>query len=734
MSLAQMEEVTMRKVLMLLFLASAVMAQKNIDKTLVLRTADEPIRIDGRIDPVWSAADSVADFVQFQPFHNTAPSRKTVAKLLTTEDALYCLIVCYDHIDNIQKHTGKLDDFGGDVVSLMLDTFGNKRTAYKFAVSASGVRGDCRLLDDARNRDYSWDGIWFADSKIYDWGYVVEMKIPYKSIKYDSKSTEWGLDFDRWIPTLREDIYWCTYEEVEGQRISSFGRLIFEDFKPAIKGTHLELYPVGIARATYQGGKKYDLDPAAGIDIFYNPSPSLTLQLTANPDFAQIEADPYRFNISRYETYFSERRPFFTEGNEIFMAAGKQRDTGFYEPLELFYSRRIGRKLPDGSETPILFGTKTFGRINKWEYGGFMAVTGKADYLSGSEKLTEDQAVFTSIRLKRQIMGNSTLGLMYVGKHSNGEDNGVLDIDGAFRGSSWQLAYQLARSYRNQQGDFASSAGLTVFQEKWMLLWRARAIGDDFDIDGVGFVPWKGTAQSVVVAGPRWYFNEGNLKQFLIYTGGLLNYEKVDAFTDYGVLLGFNMQFRSNWGYEVNCDISDSKDEHVRFTSYNLNFNSWFHTSPVWSASFNSGFSRTYNFYRDYLAFYSWAGGQISWKATNILSLGTSVNAFAEGNPDGNIAELTYNARPYASFTPINNLNLRIYLDNVMLRSSSRLERAIFGFLFSYNFKPKSWIYFAINEIQNRSDYYDASGNLLSNRMRVVDRVSVLKLKYLYYF
>jgi hypothetical protein len=655
-----------------------------------------------------------------------------VAKLMTNQDVLYCLMVCYENKANIQKHKGKLDDMGGDIVSLMLDTFDNKRTAYKFAVTAAGVRADCRLVDDARNWDYSWDGIWFSAAKIYDWGFVVEMEIPYKSIQYDEKLSEWGLDFDRWIPARTEDLYWCKYEENEGQRISKFGKLVFQDFHPAVKGLHLEVYPVGISKFTYLNNNKYKGEPDAGVDIFYNPSPKLTYQFTANPDFAQIEADPYEFNISRYETYFEERRPFFTEGNEIFMASGRERNTGFYRPLELFYSRRIGKKLPDGAEVPLQFGTKAFGRINTWEYGGFMALTGETDYVDSLE-YTEHRAFFGSARLKKQVLGNSSIGFMFVGKHTNNEDNGVLDIDGAFRTSDWQLSYQLARSYKNSEGDFAGSAGFTMFKEKSLLLIRGRYIGEKFDIDQVGFVPWKGTGEFVGIGGPRWYFKDGYVSQILIYGGGLLNYEKVDAFTDYGGVLGYNMQFRNNWGFEINVDMADSKDEGIRYTTFDVNFSSWFNTNPKLQANIFGGYSRTYNFSRDYLAYYSWLGTYLEYKLLSTLQIGTSTDMFIEGNPAGRIEDITYNARPYFSVTPINNLNIRVYFDNLFIRSSDRSEQTILGFLFSYNFSPKSWIYFAVNEIRDREKRYDSFDNLISNGLRVQDRVGVFKLKYLYY-
>src|SRR3990170_3370600 len=196
------------------------LAAQSPSKVLSLKKTLSPIIVDGAIDAAWGAADSVSDFIQLQPYAGKDPSRKTVAKVLTTDENLYCLMICYEDKIHIQDNTGKLDDFAGDVVSFMIDTFGDKRTAYKFAVSAGGVRSDSRLLDDARNRDYNWDGIWFARSKVYDWGFVVEMEIPYKSIQYDERLTQWGMDFDRWMPVATEDVYWCTYEENEGQRIS----------------------------------------------------------------------------------------------------------------------------------------------------------------------------------------------------------------------------------------------------------------------------------------------------------------------------------------------------------------------------------------------------------------------------------------------------------------------------------------------------------------------------------
>ncbi len=726
----------MKKLLLLTLFSTLLFAapSKNQNKIMLLKEMDTGIKIDGIIDAEWSKVDSVSDFFQLQPYFGQQPSRRTIAKVLTTQDALYCLMVCYDNKNDIQASTGSIDNFDGDVVSIMLDSFNDEKTAYKFAVSASGVQADCRLLDDARNRDYSWDGIWFADSKVYDWGYVVEMKIPYKSFQYDDKANSWGLDFDRWIPKQAEDLYWCSYEQNEGQRISKFGKLVFENFKPQVQGVNLEAYPVGISKATLNENDKYDVKGKLGLDLLYNPSPKLKFQLTANPDFAQIEADPYSFNISRYESYFSERRPFFTEGNEIFMASGRQSNTGFYRPLELFYSRRIGKKLPDGSEVPLYAGAKAFGRLGDWEYGGFVAMTGEKNYTDDGEHLTEDQAYFGSVRLKKQIFGNSQAGILFVGKQTKDSTYGVIDIDGAFRQSEWQLSYQIARSIKNSDGDFAFSTGFTSVTNNWLAYARSRYIGEKFDISEVGYVPWTGTGEFTAITGPVFNYETGYISQMLIYAGPYLNYEKADNFTDYMGLIGFNMQLRDNWGYEINTQYGKAKDEGLEYTTYAISLSSWYHISPKWNGNLYGGYERTYNFSREYLAPYSWAGINFNWKAADILDLGTSYDMYVEGNPEGHVEDITYNARPYFSLTPINNLNVRVYVDNVFVKSVDRLDHVIAGFLFSYNFSPKSWIYFAFNEVRDRSDQFDQSGNLLPHRMHTVERAGVAKIKYLYYF
>lgn len=715
----------------LFLMAVATAWTQKSTKSLRLRRAPSAIEIDGRIESAWMAADSVADFEQFQPYHGKPPSRRTIAKVLATDEALYCLMLCEDDPANIQTNTGVLDDYGGDVVSLMLDTFGDKQTAYKFAVSAGGVRGDCRLLDDARNRDYAWDGVWFSAARTYGWGYAVEMRIPFRSIQYDGSLTVWGLDFDRWRPTDGEDIYWCAYQQNEGQRISRFGTLLLDEIRPTAHGLGLEFYPVGLLKAHRIESGAMKVDPDAGLDIFYNPSKTLTFQLTANPDFAQIEADPFEFNISRYETYYSERRPFFTEGNEVFMASGKQRNSGFYSPLELFYSRRIGRILPDGSMIPLSVGAKAFGRWGDVEYGGFVARAAEQEYGADTAVNVVPGTTYAAGRVKSSGSEKFSIGALAVGAMTGDKTNAVLDIDGVVRDADWQLAWQLARSQRENKGDYAASAGFTLTKEHWAAAVKARAIGNRFDIDDVGFVPWRGLSDIVALIGPRWYFEEGSLRELSTYGGGSATYEHADLYTDRKLLAGFNMQFRSNWGGEFNFEAGRSRDSVFEYTSSAASLATWFSISPKWSAAFWSEFAHTYNFRRGYEGDFFRGELEASWRPWDMLQVGSSFQGFVEWDPDRHIEDITWNTRPFLSFIPVNDLSIYAYVDISYIDYHSsmmtdRVEQILAGLRFAWQFLPKSWLYLAINEVQQR-------GEFALSPLTVRDRAAVLKLKYLYY-
>jgi hypothetical protein len=268
--------------------------------------------------------------------------------------------------------------------------------------------------------------------------------------------------------------------------------------------------------------------------------------------------------------------------------------------------------------------------------------------------------------------------------------------------------------------------------EDWLYMVRARAIGKNFDVDQVGFVPWKGTVDVTALTGPVWYFDVGAVQRLSLFAGPIASYEDADLYTDLAGAVGLNANFRSNWGFEMSAVVGRSKDQSVLYAASEYSLGAWCEISPRWNGYLHAGYSRSYNFSRGYLGRTVALNGEVEWKMLDVLEIGTSYGIFVEATPEGNVEEITYNARPFFSFTPWNNINIRTYLDILYLRSTQSPEQAIFGFLLSYNFLPKSWIYLAINEVQNRQAFADAAGTPLPPRLGTTDRAAVLKIKYLF--
>jgi len=185
------------------------------------------------------------------------------------------------------------------------------------------------------------------------------------------------------------------------------------------------------------------------------------------------------------------------------------------------------------------------------------------------------------------------------------------------------------------------------------------------------------------------------------------------------------MQWKGNFGFEIDLSAGRSKDSGIQYDSYEIDYSSWINKAK-WNANLYGSYSKTYNFYRNYLGSYGTLGGQFSWNAMDVLKLGSSFNVWMEVKPDGNIEDIIYNARPFISLTPINDLDFTVYVDNLYDRTTGRMERIFIGALFAYQFSPKSWIYAALNETHDRN-------NPLST-LDVSARAAVFKIKYLYYF
>ena len=310
------------------------------------------IDVDGRMDEAaWSAAVVVSEFVQGEPVEGVPARESTEARLLFAEDAIYVGARLMER-GRIARQLVRRDEIGqADYFEVAFDPNRDRRTGYQFRVTAAGVQRDAYLFDD-NQADASWDAVWESAVSVDDDGWTVEMRIPWSQIRYEpgSRPQTWGVNFVRWRVEAGEQTYWALIPRNIHGRVSFFRPV--EGIRVPAARRRVEVRPYALARARMAPAEPGDpfvdrreVDLQAGGDLRYGLGSAFTLDATLNPDFGQVELDPAVINLSAFETFFSERRPFFVEDARIFdFSLGGFRN-------QLFYSRRIGRE-PQGRPPP----------------------------------------------------------------------------------------------------------------------------------------------------------------------------------------------------------------------------------------------------------------------------------------------------------------------------------------------------------------------------------------------
>lgn len=374
------------------------------------------ITIDGKLtEPAWQNAEHRGRFLEKEPYPLVPMSEETEFAILYDDENLYIGVWCWDsEPEKIVQRLSPRETSGPDHLMLFLDSYFDHRTGYKFMVTPTGVQGDELRYDDIK-RDGNWNGIWYSEGFVDDKGWYAEVKIPFFNLRYSAKKDQtWGFNIMRnlskdyargqWKPHLPE---WDNTT-----RMSQLGQI--ENIKDISSGRTFEIRPYGTASST--GGQ--DLATSGsfnfGGDIRYSPSPNITADFTFNPDFAQVDADVFEINLTRFPTRFKELRPFFTERINVFNT-----------PLELFYSRRIGAK------SDILGGVKVTGKLNHGvEFGMLGNLTGNSVF--GSSRQNAEKAGFGVARFKKDIFGSSSIGILAATKEEAANYNRIFGIDGSF--------------------------------------------------------------------------------------------------------------------------------------------------------------------------------------------------------------------------------------------------------------------------------------------------------------
>lgn len=394
------------------------------------------IQIDGELnDAVWAKAPLINGFVQRTPSEGAAASHDTEVRVAYDATALYVAVNAIDADPSkiVGILTRRDDSSPSDWVSIHLDSFYDRRSAYEFGVNAVGVKYDRYWFNDGNN-DRGWDAVWDVAVSRHAGGWRAEFRIPFSQLRFSpSANAVFGFAAARTIARLNETSTWPLLPRSASGYVSSFGDLTGLNLTQGQK--KFEVMPYALTQATTAPVAAGDPlrrspDPSAtlGLDVKYAVAPGLTLTGTVNPDFGQVEADPAVVNLSGFETFFAERRPFFVEGSGTFRFDVDCNDgscTG------LFYSRRVGRTPQrsvgapeDGyadqpSNTTILGAGKLTGRVGKFSIGALTAVTGReyARVASGpglavTETPVEPLTNYSVVRVNREFDNRSRFGVM----------------------------------------------------------------------------------------------------------------------------------------------------------------------------------------------------------------------------------------------------------------------------------------------------------------------------------
>jgi hypothetical protein len=690
-------------------------------KTVSVRHTDTAPKIDGVIEDIWQQADSAYDFVQYVPYEKAAPTEKTVVYVLQDAENIYFAFKCYaQNKKPIASPTG--DE---DYITVKIDPFGSKTTGYYFWVFASDQLWDGWLHDDGRSNDDSWEGVWFSEVKLYEDRYEVEMRIPYKSIRYKRGLNAWGVQFKRHIPFIAEESFWTEVLQAEGDLISKWGQLTGVD--PKVIGFHFELYPEGYLR--------YDRDfltdttdtrPSLSLNLKWDLTSQTTLNGTFYPDFAHIESDPFTLNLDQYPVYLQERRPFFIEGADIFRMSDYGSGTAFFQPLNIFYSRRIGKSI-DGDAVPIITGLKLTDKTANWNAGALVVRTD--DYAS-ADSVVEPARWFGTIRAKRRILNNSDLGILLSGSLVNRQDyNYALGIDGVYRSGRNQFIIQSAASDRNGKRGWAISTGYLGDVGILRTMAAAEAVHDSFDVGDIGFVPWAGRKKINLYTGPYMQYAKGSVRTLHV-AGGIkaVREARHSDWSKLGVLL-INPIFRNNMSTTLQLLVGPYYEADQDYLRRELLLSLAGNLFGYW-LQINSSFGYMYNYSQNYLAHRSSTLLLYNYAITPLINPGFNANLWVEWDTLNRISSVTPRFRPYITFFFNGDLRLEVFNEMVFEMPRGDFSDASwssnrFGFLFSWRFLPKSWLYIALNDYREQ----DEQGSLQPQY-----RIGAIKAKYLVYF
>lgn len=481
----------MKRLLVIILLIPFLASAQDV-RMMRIKKAEGKITLDGVLEEKdWTSADVAKDFQQTFPYDSSLAETRTEVMLTYDDKNLYVAAICYDGMDGKYVIQSLKRDFSfpvSDAFAIFIDPFDDGANGFSFSVNPLGVQREGTLENGGGfGVTTAWDNRWFSEVKIGDGKWVVEMKIPFKSIRYKTDISQWGINFARNDLKRNESSTWSWVQR--GQNVANLaytGSLLW-DVAPKKAGSNISLIPYGIVGLNhdYEVEKKTKVPWNLGLDAKVAITSSLNLDLTVRPDFSQVEVDRQVTNLSRFSLFFPEQRQFFIENNDLFARFG-------FSKIRPFFSRRIG--LQSGQVVPILGGFRLSGKVNQNWRIGFMSMQTEG----GTPQGTQSQN-FTVAAVQRRVFKRSNIGMIFVNKQAFdnfkpewSDYNRLLglDFDLASANGKWQGKAFYHHSFSPGDAAFvgANATWLMYNSANVTVHWNHEYVNENYNAE-VGFVP-----------------------------------------------------------------------------------------------------------------------------------------------------------------------------------------------------------------------------------------------------
>ncbi|MDP6629211.1 MAG: DUF5916 domain-containing protein [Candidatus Marinimicrobia bacterium] len=553
-----------------------ILAQDRPSVTAV-RT-DESIKIDGVLDEaIWESILPITEFVQRLPQDGAAPTEKSQMQIAYNDQYLYFGFTFYD--SEPEKVRATILNRGGwihrdDKLEIALDTYHDKRNAYLFEMNPLGTQDDALITDESRPGldEWAWDGVYISEGNVTDFGWVLEVAIPWTTLRFPSKDElTMGLAIKRYINRKNESVMWphigLEYSS-DVYQVSQYATL--KGLKNIKRGKDVKIKPFGIGGTQTQmkdDQKISDQTGSGGMDIYYGLKSNLTLNLTYNTDFAQVEADNAQINLTRFNLFYPEKREFFLTRSKLF-AFGNSRQT------EVFFSRRIGLN------QDVAGGARMFGQIGNTSIGALNIHTRAEGDLPAT--------AYSALRLRSDIRDRTTVGAIVTDVTNNDGQNSVFGLDGQMRfwgNSSVSAWFSQVDDKRIDGASAASMIKIDLKNDRYFLTAGQHRVDKGFqpalgfvqrtDMIGTGaifgFTPRVGNGDELI---RQWRFT-GYVRDVKNHAGekesGVLSLG-IDAIFESRDRMGFNIRQTTEnlsngftLGNGVQIDADNYKDTKVQF-------------------------------------------------------------------------------------------------------------------------------------------------------------------------